>query len=198
MFQALNNPQEIRVLHLNVGQDIDPLRGRLEHVTLADPSRFVAVSYEWGDPTKTRSNTLGNGSAFPITESLHNALRDIRRDYLSRESRTLWVDAICIDQQNITERQHQVSIMSQIYRSATIAITYIGPARDNSDLAIPFARMLQQCAELTGGNQPFFSGRYALPPLSDPRWAALKALILRTWVRQRRYSTMVSKLIGAI
>jgi hypothetical protein len=196
MFRALDNPQEIRVLHLHVGHHSDPLTGQLQHVTLAHPPPFEAISYEWGDPTKTRSITLEDGSAFPITESLHHALRDIRDITARGKSRILWADAICIDQQNITELQHQVSIMGRIYRNATRVITYIGPERDDSDIAISFARTLQQY--VMDDNLPLLSGGYALPPLSDGPWTALKALVLRTWVSQCRYSNMDSKLIGAI
>lgn len=47
--------------------------------------------------------------------------------------RHLWVDAICIDQSNVSERNHQVQLMKQIYSSAERVLVYIGEEQDNSD-----------------------------------------------------------------
>lgn len=190
MFRALTDRHETRVFHLNAAQPQDPLIGRLEHVTLDIPPPYEALSYEWGHAVKSRSITLQDGSVLPITESLHDALRDLRHNEERWGPRTLWVDAICINQENIEELQDQVSIMGEIYRQARRVITYLGPERDNSALAIAFARELQHHVQTTNhgfhaGGQPVPAAHPTLPPVSDIRWAALKALVLRTWVRNQ-------------
>ena len=65
--------------------------------------------------------------------------------------------------------------MGEIYSTASRVITYIGPERDRSGLAIEFARQLRDRAE------PGMDSS-SLPPLSDHRWPALRSLLLRSWV----------------
>ena len=64
---------------------------------------------------------------FPVTDDLFNALRILRQ---STYSRALWVDAICINQAYIHERSTQVSIMGEIYRSATNILVWLWDCTD--------------------------------------------------------------------
>jgi hypothetical protein len=56
-----------------------------------------------------------NGNEVQVTKNLYEALRRLRRE---SEERTLWIDALCINQSDIAERNSQVGIMSNIYRCA--------------------------------------------------------------------------------
>ncbi|KAK1758750.1 heterokaryon incompatibility protein-domain-containing protein [Echria macrotheca] len=84
---------------------------------------YTALSYVWGDPSRV-GQILLDGQQFGITASLQNALRDIRD--ATREIR-LWADAICINQEDVLERNSQVSMMGRIYATATNTIIYLGP-----------------------------------------------------------------------
>ncbi|KAH9224925.1 heterokaryon incompatibility, partial [Leptodontidium sp. 2 PMI_412] len=97
---------------------------------------YEALSYEWGDPQKECIILLTNESHISITRSLYNALRDLRDQKLPR---LLWADGICIHQDDIEERQKQVSIMGVIYSKAYRVLTCTGPERDSSTIAIDFA-----------------------------------------------------------
>ena len=68
-----------------------------------------------------------------ITKDLPQALRHLRRQKFSR---TLWIDQICINQINLDERSAQVTIMGEIYRHANRVVVWLGPAKDDSDLAM--------------------------------------------------------------
>lgn len=189
-YEALTSPDGTRLLHLNPGSIDDHLSGWLECVRLNSVPSYEALSYEWGNPTKNHNITLQNGQIIYITESLHCVLRDIRLD-VNRGERVVWADAICINQQDIQELQQQVSMMGSIYCEATQVITYIGPERDNSALGIAFAKQLDDYYTLLGDEKPDPRLHSAeaivgtgLPSLADRRWAAVKALILRTWVRR--------------
>lgn len=192
-FQPLADCHQIRLLHLAPGNPDDPLSGRLERAYLAGAS-YDALSYEWGNPDRNHAVTLQDGSIVHITASLHHALRDLRQDYTSRRCRTIWADAICINQDDLQERQRQVAMMGTIYRSATRVITYIGPERDNSSLAIEFAQNLRQYALSRDGDpDPRLHLEHelvsvGLPPISDPLWKALKALLQRGWVSPVTFS----------
>jgi hypothetical protein len=70
-----------------------------------------------------------------ITANLYSALRSLR---WRSESRFLWVDAICICQDDLEERGLQVALMRQIYQNATQTVVYLGDEADESFLAIAF------------------------------------------------------------
>ncbi|KAH7196263.1 heterokaryon incompatibility [Fusarium oxysporum] len=81
---------------------------------------FSALSYAWGDPLP-RKRIICSGRAVEIGPSLHNALVNIR----SRQYRRLvWADALCINQNDITERASQVRLMGEIYSAATTTVHY--------------------------------------------------------------------------
>ncbi|KAI1127208.1 ankyrin and HET domain-containing protein [Nemania abortiva] len=179
VFRPLSRPFEIRLLYLDAAEPTDPLTGRLEHTTLTEGTKFEALSYEWGCPDRGNEIALQGGNSLPITKSLYDALQDLRCD-AERWSlpRALWADAICINQEDHDELAGQVSIMGSIYRNATQVVTYIGPERDDSSIAIAFASQLYNhvC-----DRRDRIATSEQLPPESDPQWAALRALILRTW-----------------
>jgi len=95
----------------------DLVFGNLSSILLDNPfydlEPFIALSYFWGDPTPTRVIVI-NGSQFGVTENLYNYLR-CGQTRLNEDSRSLWIDAICIDQNNIQEREQQVGLMAEVY-----------------------------------------------------------------------------------
>ncbi|KAH8787674.1 heterokaryon incompatibility protein-domain-containing protein [Hyaloscypha finlandica] len=113
---------EIRLLLLPPGAFNDPICCRLKHVSLSACPVYEALSYVWGDATQTSPMTL-NGASYPITKNLESAIRHLRR----REgSRTLWVDAVGINQLDRDERSSQVLRMKDIYEQATQVVIWIG------------------------------------------------------------------------
>ncbi|KAF4562578.1 hypothetical protein EYR36_003972 [Pleurotus pulmonarius] len=127
---------EIRILRLaSKAQSTAGLHGDLFVTALSCPTNFTALSYTWGDP-RIRSEISINGSAkLSITTSLAIALLVLQREDTSV---SLWIDQICINQDDTTERAVQVPLMSQIYTSASQTIAWLGPAADGSDLVIDF------------------------------------------------------------
>lgn len=93
---------------------------------------YDSLSYAWGSPEKTHSISIGD-SYLPITTNLHAALLRLRDRFLER---IIWVDAICINQQDIFERRNQVQRMAMIYALANRVIVWLGEAEDNSDQAL--------------------------------------------------------------
>lgn len=82
-----------------------------------------------GGTIKSRSITL-NGCDFPVTENLHTALLYLRNRQLER---TLWVDAISIDQDKQDEKARQIPLMRTIYAQAQHVIVWLGEATENGD-----------------------------------------------------------------
>ncbi|KAF9487339.1 hypothetical protein BDN71DRAFT_1478720 [Pleurotus eryngii] len=127
---------EIRLLRLaSKEQDAPGLRGELFVTPLFRPPDFTALSYTWGDPG-VRSEILINGNAkLSITTSLEVALLALQREDAPV---ALWIDQICINQDDAREKAVQVPLMSQICSSASQTIAWLGPATDGSDLVIDF------------------------------------------------------------
>jgi hypothetical protein len=125
----LSTGNAIRLVVLLPGLFADPIYCTIATV---DPykERYDALSYTWateeGDDQKTGRIHCPDG-VIPVTENCEAALRKLR---LPSTPRQLWVDAICIDQTNIKERNHQVELMDQIFRLAsTVHICIQDPGR---------------------------------------------------------------------
>jgi hypothetical protein len=88
---------------------------------------YEALSYAWGDSSKPRQIRCNN-RALSVTQSLYSALRDIRDPI---KSRTIWADAICINQDVDTEKNHQVALMGEIYSQAERTLAWIGEEEDD-------------------------------------------------------------------
>src|SRR3569833_118568 len=83
---------------------------------------YEALSYVWGD-LKEMTPILVDGQTLEIGTNLRSALFNLRH---VDKPRVLWVDAICIDQSNIKERNQQVAAMGEIYRRASKALVWLG------------------------------------------------------------------------
>ncbi|KAJ4299110.1 hypothetical protein N0V90_004354 [Kalmusia sp. IMI 367209] len=89
-----------------------------------DAPSFEALSYVWGRPTPA-VEVLCDGEPISIQPELASALSRLR---LQQHTRIVWADAICINQNDVEERNNQVSLMGSIYPSATRVIVWLGPA----------------------------------------------------------------------
>ncbi|KAF2204156.1 hypothetical protein GQ43DRAFT_365222 [Delitschia confertaspora ATCC 74209] len=101
------------------------------HASLKNPPHYLAISYAWGDAGDTRKIQL-EGTGISVAVSLYGALEVLRK---KREAVLVWVDALCIDQQNRDERTQQVQLMTSIYSKADSVVVWLGPDADDSQLA---------------------------------------------------------------
>lgn len=136
----LPSDDHIRVLILEPGELGSPVHCQLVATTIYSAPSYEALSYTWGDPEqctaiKVRDTSADLYSEYAVTLNCFAALNRLR--YKDR-SRTMWIDAICIDQSTIPERSHQVTLMSEIYSKATQVIVYLGEAEADSDLAMDY------------------------------------------------------------
>jgi hypothetical protein len=96
---------------------------------------FYALSYVWGNPTRTHEILL-DGKKLGITENLFKAIQDLQRDAYGEIY--LWADAICINQDDQTERSDQVLRMREIYHSAASVRIWLGPSNDDGKKCMRF------------------------------------------------------------
>jgi len=111
-------PDYIRLLHIEKGEDPAPIRCKLSQVSVKSPPAYEALSYVWGDPEEKCMITWNNEQV-PVTRNLYTALPFLR---LRDGERVMWIDAVCINQNDEQERSQQVRIMGKIYKQASQVI----------------------------------------------------------------------------
>jgi hypothetical protein len=137
-YQSLAGSNQIRLITILPQELESAMELKLEHVDMNSHPRYECLSYAWGQDDCDRPITI-NDSSFLVSSTLHVALEHLR--YTSQE-RKIWIDAICINQTDIAERNSQVAIMRKIYRNATRVVIWIGPATESSEQAMAFLKMM--------------------------------------------------------
>ncbi|KAK4121881.1 HET-domain-containing protein [Parathielavia appendiculata] len=130
--------RQIRLLSISTSpspsNDI-PIACSLDVVDLDCISEFYALSYTWGAPTEygplstlsSRSDCpiLCNGQVLCVTANLHSFLLRARQ-LPGLALRKFWIDAVCVNQRDKRERSEQVMLMADIYRTATVVVSWLG------------------------------------------------------------------------
>jgi hypothetical protein len=132
--------KEIRLLVLDPGSGTDIIRCSLQHVFLDHDHKplYETISYVCGDP-HARATIILNDTEVKVLESSEAVLRRMR---LKDKSRTLWIDSICINQYDNTERNHQVGMMYQIYTNTFRNLVWLGDDDGHTAKAIDSIRMI--------------------------------------------------------
>jgi hypothetical protein len=166
-------PDSIRLLRLLPSEDEDAnIQCQLFDYSLQDLGKrshpYEALSYVWGKLGKTLSIFVDKLD-LPVTPSLYEALIRLRHRYIER---IIWVDAICINQENQREKEQQILSMAKIYSQASCVVVWLGEAADNSDLA------LEEICIAAGGRMDSQSSN------KNVAGKALLALLQRPWFRR--------------
>ena len=167
-----------RLLELEPSEFSDPITCRLRIAELPNarsselPVAYEAVSYAWGPESPTFEIHVG---AWPVLvrENLWEFLLQKRH---VTEQATLWIDALCINQSNPSERAYQVQLMDHIYQGARHALVWLGPEDPNSVVAM---KMVEEISQESSSDVPICQSDFeALLAWSyRPYWT-------RTWVVQ--------------
>jgi hypothetical protein len=180
---------EIRLLSLFPGDNGTPLRGTVFHTSLKRAPPYMALSYVWGSTDDLRNLSTPDG-VISITSSLYSTLDKIRD---TEESILLWVDSLCIDQEDPKEKAHQIRLLPEVFRSASCVIAYLGDERDNSDIALQ--TLMQIRAKEAGvidwpDGLPPLPASWAsnnIPPPRDRVWRDIGALFSRRCFQRSWY-----------
>jgi hypothetical protein len=128
-----------RLLILEPGSGQDPIRCSLDQYRLDKAPQFEALSYAWGDGPKDRE-VHASDKILLVSQNLHTALSHLR---YSDQTRVLWANAICINQQDTDERTRQVQLMGQIYETAISVIVWLGPEDSRDCRAFELVRAIE-------------------------------------------------------
>jgi hypothetical protein len=155
---------------------------------------FFALSYTWGpahsDTAKLRKTPINatrsvtcNGIETPTSENLYDFLHHCASDHEERFMGYMWIDALCINQKNISERSHQVNIMGAIYQAASQVIVWLGPEHNTTSAVYGLMHALMSVSpEVRSKLYPQnIQDGHKDPLLNAGNWRALADFFRRTW-----------------
>lgn len=188
-YKALPGRDGIRLLKLHLRESLsDPIRATLEVVQLGSEScpSYEALSWCWGTEDRTEEIECSDhlvefsrfGQKLKVTKDLYRALKTLSGR--GPGHRTLWVDAICINQDDVKEVNSQVSLMHRIYQSAENVVVWLGEPENTpvaSDSSETWLRHLVDEHQLASKATPPSLDTQILQSLSSP-W------FRRVWVVQ--------------
>ncbi|TQN69888.1 Heterokaryon incompatibility protein 6, OR allele [Colletotrichum shisoi] len=192
-YRPIVDSYEIRVLEIKPGMNGDKLQGSLHHCSLelkgrfavsvdqdnpGTPVSYTALSYTWGPPA-FEGAILCDGHRKAITTSLEAALRAFRR---KDKPVVMWIDQICINQEDHREKEQQIPLMTRIYQNATNTAIWLGESTSDSASAIMLLEDVRKLLQFTERDvEPKEFERLCLPSPDAEVWKALWDLFSRPW-----------------
>ncbi|KAK5094125.1 hypothetical protein LTR70_004303 [Exophiala xenobiotica] len=130
LYEALpTHPVCIRLLIIEPDSLDRVVRGRLVIRPLTEcTGQYEALSYVWGS-TNDQHEIIVNDCSVSVTRNLLDALQGLRP---RKEFRVLWIDALCINQDDMEEKGQQVRMMDQIYACAAEIQIWLGQENDST------------------------------------------------------------------
>jgi hypothetical protein len=172
------NHAEPSIRLMRILEDLSPdgyIQCEIRHAST--DSKYICLSYVWGKESPERLVII-NEQPFRIRDNLWYFLRAAHRKPHMRAS-WVWIDALCIDQSNGAERNHQVQQMGYIYSSAERVVSWLGQSERIEEF---FKGILSAKERFDGDDNAFYESEY---------W-------VRAWVRrsiQTKMTTSVSTCI---
>lgn len=161
------NTMEIRLLRLDLtANPASAIRCTLRKHNLFERPDFEALTYTWGESSPSR-NIIVNGFSFRVTINLYHFLK--RQQEAGRDC-NMWVDAICVNQSDLLEKNLQIPNMNMVYMAATTLTIWLGDESSDSKLALERIRGL-------GSGSPYAK----MPHLEDHVKRAIQSVLQRPW-----------------
>lgn len=125
IYQRLDPSQgQIRLVHILPALVADTVQCILTVASFDHNIPYEAISYAWAD-AKSKKPVLIAGTRFYVTSNLESAMK-----------RTMWIDALCINQDDLYECNDQVSRMKTIYENAKLVVVGLGQEADKTPEAM--------------------------------------------------------------
>jgi hypothetical protein len=118
--------EKIRLLQVDLTNHGDRYQ-LLDNISPTAPGlHYTAVSYTWGS-IQGKQRIMINNSSVLVSPNLFKALADIGKHYRKQGHAgvLLWIDQICINQDDDDEKSIQVKSMSDIYRNAETVLVWL-------------------------------------------------------------------------
>ena len=115
----------IRLLQIRADLSRDGLiQCSLRHTTISS-TPYSCLSYRWGEPLPSWK-ILINGKPYHVGRNLYDFLDTFRQSTLNQATENIWIDAMCIAQNDVLERNHQVTQMGEIFSTAKSVYVWLG------------------------------------------------------------------------
>ncbi|KAH8752340.1 heterokaryon incompatibility protein-domain-containing protein [Hyaloscypha sp. PMI_1271] len=161
LYRPLQGRRNIRLLKIAPRLSRSSPVCTLTEVSLDYKPEYEAMSYCWGPKAQEMVHILVDKRRILVTK----AVRDIifyRSSYL--RSRSLWIDALCINQSDLEEKSSQIPLMADIYRKAAEVVIWLGPPSNN----LHSVRLLEVLTSIKAQTGSDMSRQMEL--LQDLRW----------------------------
>jgi hypothetical protein len=191
IYSGLSNRYSFRLLRFNdTSDDLVSINLRVFDLDQIVPP-FYALSYCWGSQSQ-KVLILCNSQKLEVTASLHECMEELlRRRKTNRDMDWYWIDQLSINQNDMKERSHQVSIMRQIYEKASRTLVWLGPGFGDDANEFDKARHIAKtkAKEITQAMRELnFSGTQRRLRREDPNQNShldpLGRIIARPWFRR--------------
>jgi hypothetical protein len=167
--------------------------------------KYDALSYTWGrGPMVEQIYVVSEGQesaeqsqapmlTLDVRFNLANAMRYLRH---ADQTRNLWIDAICINQADLAERDLQVKRMGGIYGRSAVVIIWLGMSSSSSSFALAKLNHLGEQVEHTlsrwypssAATEPALGDPRAHLPFDEEAWDAIQDLLSRAWFERVGFS----------
>ena len=223
IYPNLTSRSQTRLVTFHDTRDDGEFEAQLHVVDLDEPqATFQALSYLCGDPTpRSKVHLAGTGTHICVAQNLTNAIERLLRD--GRKG-PIWIDAISINQDDVTERNQQVKTMTRIYERAHTVLAWVDLKSTDCSHTVSILKRWadpfgdpeisswarQVFNDKTGEAGQLFSERSSMPyfkslynGMTDLDWAAVNAFydnpyFWRAWVAQEVVSgTQIRLLLGS-
>lgn len=209
MYEPIPAQRCVRLLKIEYGTGQDPIRLSLRTVSLDEQLVYYAVSYTWNGAELSESvqcydrhRNAKELKTNPGSCLVLGRLRD--SEFVDSE---LWIDAFCINQRDMKERESQIQLMKDVYSQAEKTFVYLGEPKEPGNLAIQLCERIIEMAKKFKPAEPIELSNlqaFDLPAIQSPEWKALYDLFCqpwfkRVWIRQEYVlSRSVLMLYGGI
>jgi hypothetical protein len=163
--------KSIRILRVNARAEDDPLECDLQVANLdaADCPDFNALTYVWGAESIGKQFVTCGGQPIEVSTNCYSALQHLRKKL---GQFTIWIDAVCINQQDEREKLLQISLMGEIYSRAATVYVWLGEGDGASNRAMRYLE--------AAGCPQYFCATHGSKVIELPKpriWIALWALL---------------------
>ena len=209
-YEPLPSQKSIRLIDLLPPAADGTIRCQLRAVELdQEPSPvFTALSYEWRDPypneealpygdtSSASEGAIGyqpillNDACFKVRANLWKFLDSLGRSKLAADGCfwSVWVDAVCINQADINEKNHQVHFMRTIYSRADRVVIWLGRGGSCAEFEI----LVEEQSEVASwmrdqqkSHKNLVGDEMMMQERAD--WQALESLLLPEWEEAHAY-----------
>jgi hypothetical protein len=183
MYEPVEAGREIRLLRLNGKISGPMIQGKLIPTSIDELPAYECISYAWGSPTGKETIIL-NGRQFEVSTNVHEILQQRRAIF---STRLLWIDSICINQEDDKERTHQVKKMQTIYGKASRVTIFLGNPPDADEARLLIQKLFVQVfwLEPKAWNgmilASYMRAKERNGGATPPEWLALRRLFRNPW-----------------